>query len=258
MISEERIEQLKEKLLNGSLAEIEDFVGGSINDFDRKMIETLIDDTIEQMPEDILERYLAKYSPKIVVFDVDDVMHDLNRRVAERTQIPYEKFVTFYPKENPVMTEEEKRRVLMAYQDPKTFEDIDFCLPVIDLVNRIYHEYPDYQVHIISNNTNEKIRDVKLRQLQKVLDLPEEQLHMHVIHIEESKKKCLPKNIFLIVDDSYHNLKMADAQHKIMPARKHNETVLDENGRLNGEYVDRPETVEHLVKIVGDYLEMGA
>lgn len=194
----------------------------------------------------------------LIVFDMDDVLFYLNEKVARIKNIPYSKFTVFSPYNNPNLTEDEKQRVLSAYMDTNTYRDIEFIKPIIDLINWIYHECSDYQVCIISNNSTKDIRDVKLEQLREVLDLPAEQIHMHIIDMAtQSLQKKLPDDMFIFVDDSPHNIILANAVHKIMPARQHNKSVLDANGYLNGCYVDRPLTSDELVNLVIKYIERG-
>lgn len=195
--------------------------------------------------------------PRLVVFDMDDVMYNLNERVARIKGIPYEKFTQFSIYDNPNMTEDEKKRVLAAYTETDTYRDVEFIQPVIDLINDVHRLFKDYEVHIISNSAAKEVRDVKLPQLLRVLDLPQSRIHLNVINMKtQSLQKKMPDNMFLIVDDSPHNLEMADAVHKIMPARLHNTGVLAD-GKLNGEHIDRPETPEQLRDIVLGYLRGG-
>lgn len=136
--------------------------------------------------------------PKLIVFDVDDVMFNLNERVAEMKNIAHDKFTQFSIRDNTNMTEDERKRVLAAYTETATYSNITFIQPVIDLVNRIYHKYPCYPVHIISNNATKEIRDVKMEQLLNVLDLPENQIHLNIVNMgSESLQKKLPANMFI-------------------------------------------------------------
>ena len=195
---------------------------------------------------------------KLVVFDMDDVMYNFNEKVAALTGVPYHKFTQFDTYSNPNMTEGEKERVLAAYQNPDTYRDIVFLKPVIDLINGLHRDHPELLVIINSNCAGPEIRDIKMEQLLPVLDLPKSQIHLNVIDMEtQSLQKKLPEDMFIIVDDSIHNIIMADALHKIMPARPHNEGTLDAEGHVCGWYVDRPMTAEDLVATVMKYVKRG-
>ncbi len=179
---------------------------------------------------------------KLVVFDMDDVMYNLNERVAELKGIDPKKFTQFGVYTNPNMTEEEKQKVLAAYTEAETYTGLTFIKPVIDLINCVHHEFPMFPVHIVSNCAAQAVKDAKLPQLLEVLDLPQGRIHLNVIDMKtESLRKKFPDNMLMIVDDSPHNIKIADAKYKIMPARLHNENILVD-GMLDGEHVERPKT----------------
>ena len=61
---------------------------------------------------------------KLVVFDMDDVMHLFNEHVSRITDVPYKKFTSFNVYKNTDFTEEEKQRVLDAYRNPDTYRNI--------------------------------------------------------------------------------------------------------------------------------------
>lgn len=195
--------------------------------------------------------------PNVIVVDMDDVMYNLNEKVARMNGIPYWKFTQFSVFSNPNMTEEEKQKVLAAYTNADTYRDVEFIMPVIGLINKMHRDYPQYEVHIVSNSATREVRDVKLPQLLRVLELPEERIHLKVIDMAtQSLQKKLPDNMFMIIDDSPHNIAMADALHKVMPARLHNSNVL-KGGKLGGYFVDRPETPDELRSVVLGYMKRG-
>lgn len=198
---------------------------------------------------------LVAHNTRLIVFDMDDVMWDLNAHVADITGIPYEKFTVFSVYENPYMTTREKEKVLAAYQDTHTYRNIRFRECIINLINHIHNEHPDCTVKIVSNCSTKAIRDEKLIQLLNVLDVPEADIQLNVIDIKtQTKKKKLPKDIFLLVDDSPHNILNADAMHKIMPLRPHNENLVV-GGYLAGQRVDNPKSDWELHDIVMGYVE---
>ncbi len=181
----------------------------------------------------------------ICIFDVDDVMWKLNERVARITGIPYEKFTVFSAYDNPNFTDKEKKRVVDAYMDPMTYRYIEFDKEIIDLVNRIDRYYPKHLVHVVSNCASREIKDIKMEQLLAVLTLPKYKLHLIPIDIKnETTKKRLPGSMFIIVDDSPHNISMSNARHKIMPARPNNNILIP------GSLVERPENTSQLVDMV--------
>lgn len=192
---------------------------------------------------------------KLIVFDRDDVMWELNRRVAKITGIPYEKFICFSVLENPLLTEEEKERVMEAYRNVDTFKDIPFIPQVVELINDIYTNHPAYEVRIISNCLTQEIADVTLPQMMAATGLPRENIQLNVISCTEHLQKKLPDDIFIFVDDSPYNIALSKAVHNIMPARRHNDVLVD--GCLNGKPVDYPSDATELVWKVITYMNRG-
>lgn len=191
---------------------------------------------------------------KLVVFDMDDVMYALNEKVSLLTGIPYEKFTQFNTCTNPNFTEEERQRVLKAYKDPFTYRGIKFDKKVLGCINDLHNNWPVH-VMINSNCASSAIRDVKMEQLLNAVDLPEADIQLNVIDIKTgSFQKKLPDDIFILVDDSEHNIAAARAEHLIMPARPHNEGVLA-NGMLNGRPVCRPSSLDETVDLVYRIME---
>lgn len=193
---------------------------------------------------------------KLIVFDMDDVMYDFNGRVSAITGVPREKFTQFNTYTNPNFTEDERQRILRAYKDPFTYRNIEFDEKVLSLINDLYNNWP-FPVMINSNCSSSIIRDIKMEQLLNAVDLPEADIQLNVIDMRtDSFQKKLPDEIFILVDDSEHNIAMANAEHLIMPARRHNEGVLV-NGMLNGRPVYRPswpdDTVDLVYQIVKPY-----
>lgn len=186
---------------------------------------------------------------KLVIFDMDNVMWNLDERVAKRKDIDCRKFTVYSAYDNENLTDMEKNRVITAYTETETYMSIVFYKKIVDLINKIHNEHPEYLVQIVSNCATEAIRDVKMTQLLNVLDLHERDIHLHVINIKTgSKHKELPKDIFMIVDDSPYNIMNADARHKIMPAKPY-------NTHIQGYGIDCPKTNDELVKTVMCYID---
>lgn len=192
----------------------------------------------------------------LVVFDVDDVMWDLNDRVAKLKGIDPAKMTIFSVYDNPNLTEDERARIMDGYTDVRTFRGIVFIRPVVDLINGIYHGYPQYSVHIRSNCASRPIRNEKMGQLLNILDLPEKHIHLDMISMEKGhKKKELPGNMFIFVDDSPHNIVLGNAIHRVMPAKRYNDVLA--GGCLGGFKIDRPENEKELVDTVMQYIKAG-
>lgn len=190
---------------------------------------------------------LAAHKTKLIIFDMDDVLWDLNEYAASLVGVPYEKFTMWSVYKNPNFTETERKKILNAYTNPNLYQNIRFKTSMVKLINRIHNERPDCTVLISSNCVSEEIRDMKKEQLLRVLDIPEENIHLHLIDMEtQSEQKEFPDNVFLLVDDSPCNIAISNALHKIMPAKPYNQ-------KIKG--VDHPETDEQLEELVMKYIK---
>lgn len=190
---------------------------------------------------------------KLIVFDMDDVLWVLNKKAARMAGIPAEKLTTFNTLMNPNLTDKEKSAMLAVYNDLRLFEDIEFYEIMINLVNDLYHNYPQYETRIISNCTTAAIRECKYEQLRRKIDLPKSQIELHVIDKwAQSFEKKLPSGMFIFVDDSPYNIALSDARHRIMPPANHNNVV--SGGLVNGVPAIRPDTIEAVKDLVMEYI----
>lgn len=188
---------------------------------------------------------------KLIVFDMDDVLWDLNDKASKMTGISLSKLTTFSVLENQNLTENEKQSMLATYHDTNLYKDIVFKDDIVNLVNQL-HRCDDCDVKIISNCVSQEVADLKRQQLHNVLELSDKDIILHVIHIQDSKKKALPSGIHLFIDDSPHNIALSGAMHCIMPAKQWNNVLID--GCLNGIYVERPSSDKELYNIVMKYV----
>lgn len=150
---------------------------------------------------------------RIVVFDVDDILWGLNAKVSEITGIPEEKLITFALQENPLLTDEEKERVMSIYMSSEQFRDIKWY-PGVERIMSL--EQYGAEVHINSNSISQEVVDFKYSQLKSVIDIPDERLHLNLINIGDSKKKDIGDDVFIFVDDSPHNIATSTAKYNLM------------------------------------------
>lgn len=193
---------------------------------------------------------------KLVIFDMDDVLWNLNNKAARMAGIEVERLIMFSAHKNPLLTDDMRERLLAAYASRKLYEDIIFSPLMVNLVNKIHRDYSEYRVMISSNCMAEYVRDIKLAQLKEVLDIPEENICLNLIDMTtQSTQKILPPDIYLFVDDSPHNIAMADALHKVMPARNWNDPV--NNPEVIGHDYDRPVGDRELCNTIMKYIRSG-
>lgn len=190
---------------------------------------------------------------KIIVFDMDDVLWNLNKKASRMAGVPIEKITDFHTMTNPNLTDAEKLAMSDAYTSLELFENIEFYDVMIRLINGLYEDYPQYDVRIVSNCSSEIVRKYKYDQLCRVCALPESQIELHVIDMRfGGLTKRLPSGMFIFVDDSPYNIALSDAKHRIMPPAYHNNVVM--NGLVHGVPAVRPDTIEDTADLVMEYI----
>lgn len=185
----------------------------------------------------------------IIVYDVDDVLWGLTKKVYKILHLPYEKQITYQVRENPLLSHAEQTNIMNAYADAETFSRIKFY-PGTEQI--LQPEQFGTKVLIHSNCYSEAIAQNKLRALRKILpDMPASQIHMNVIDLSINHKH-IKDQVFIFVDDSPYNIATSHANINILPREPWN--ILPEAQRIacgkTGEIVeptsDRLQTiVEH-------------
>lgn len=151
-----------------------------------------------------------------IIFDMDDTLWSLNKRICQHTGIPYEKIITFSIHENPLLTESEKQMTLSSYGNTTMFENIEWFDGISQLNDMIHDE--NINVFINSNSANKTCSALKRRQLHEILDIPDD--HIIINDTGCKKKNVIQKTIdsdtYIFVDDSPHNVAMSPAEYNIM------------------------------------------
>lgn len=151
-----------------------------------------------------------------IIFDMDDTLWSLNKRICQHTGIPYEKIITFSIHENPLITESEKQMTLSSYGNPAMFENIEWFDGVNQLNNMIHDE--NINVFINSNSANETCSALKRRQLHEILDIPDDHIIINTTGCKKKTviQKTIDSDTYIFVDDSPHNVAMSPAKYNIM------------------------------------------
>lgn len=151
-----------------------------------------------------------------IIFDMDDTLWSLNKRICQHTGIPYEKIITFSIHENSLLTESEKQMTLSSYGNTTMFENIEWFDGISQLNDMIHDE--NINVFINSNSANKTCSALKRRQLHEILDIPDD--HIIINDTGCKKKNVIQKTIdsdtYIFVDDSPHNVAMSPAEYNIM------------------------------------------
>lgn len=146
-----------------------------------------------------------------IVFDVDDVLWDLNKIATSKAGVDYNKLEVFSANENPLLSEEERSQLIRAYCDPDSFKNIDWYDGIEDIVKL---EKRGAEVYINSNSANIEISELKRKQLKSVLGLPDNRLILNIMN--NPKKKEVGEGVWCFVDDSPHNILDSTAVHNIV------------------------------------------
>ena len=151
-----------------------------------------------------------------IIFDMDDTLWSLNKRICQHTGIPYEKIITFSIHENPLLTESEKQMTLSSYGNTTMFENIEWFDGISQLNNMIHDE--NINVFINSNSINETCSALKRRQLHEILDISDDHIIMNAIGSKKKNgiQKTIDSDTYIFVDDSPHNVAMSPAKYNIM------------------------------------------
>lgn len=171
----------------------------------------------EALLETLAQKFkqLGQEQPR-AIFDVDDVMHLLEHRIADDLGIDINRFLyTFSIKDNPKLTIAEKRAIIAAFSNSKYFRDIDF-LPGVERITEP-QEFGAL-VGVNSNAFSKEIGELKREQLLAVVpNLKPEQIQINIIHYGETHRKDLDPRTTILHDDSPFNVAMSPALLNSMP-----------------------------------------
>ena len=154
-----------------------------------------------------------------IVFDVDDTLWQLNKRIAAEIGLDYNKITVFSAHDNPNLTNTERNALLSAYADSKMFENIEWDAS-IEKINVLQAD-----IYINSNNSTQEIADLKRTQLHNVLNINDDHIIMNIVGNDKSNitKKYIGDDVYILVDDSPHNIEMSKAKFNIVIKRPWNE-----------------------------------
>lgn len=157
-----------------------------------------------------------------VVYDCDDVLWDLNTRVALRNGIDPNCLVNFAMLENEALTMPERQAMLAGFRDADSFVDIKFYDGANDILNA---ENFGAAVMINSNAYSAEIAALKKEQLLKLLpEMEPGRMRINVIDPDGACHKEIERDLFIFIDDSPFNVALSEAKINIMPSRLWNTT----------------------------------
>ena len=151
-----------------------------------------------------------------IIFDMDDTLWSLNKRICKHTGIPYEKIITFSIHENPLLTESERQTMLSYYGNTSMFENIKW-IDNVERINDMIHD-KNIDIFINSNSANDTCSAIKRRQLHEIFDMSDDHISINTTGNKKKNvvKKTIDDDTYIFVDDSPHNVAMSPAKYNIM------------------------------------------
>ena len=176
-----------------------------------------------------------------VVFDCDDILWPLNKKMAKIAGINFDDLYTYSIKDNKNFSQEEKEKIIGIYGSTQLFTDINWYKG-IEKINDINAEI------IISTNCYTKdIANLKRKQLKEILNITDDKIHTHIINDE--KEKDIDKDVYIFVDDSPYNIKESYAPFNILMKKPWNITK-ESNDLMIKQNVYKYDTLEEIIKAV--------
>lgn len=149
-----------------------------------------------------------------IILDMDDVLWDSQRAFLTWAGIPYEKHIEFQTEKSPLLTPDERQKLLQAYSHLDCIKDLPFY-PKLEL----FKELADYGgvIYVKSNSFTQEIADYKLIRLTEALPwLPAQRIELRIINQKTALGKSYDEDIFAAVDDSPYNIVTSPARYNIM------------------------------------------
>ena len=163
---------------------------------------------------------------KKIVFDVDDTLWDLNRKVCQLTGIDYSR-LTNYRIQDTNLTDGEVQLILSWYNDPELWTDLIWSEGV-EYIHTL--EDDSTKVYINSNCLNKRVADAKRKFLSKALKIPDSRIILNV-NSSGTKKKMID-DMFIFVDDSPFNIADSTAKYTILLDKPWNQEIQADESTL--------------------------
>lgn len=146
-----------------------------------------------------------------VVFDMDDILWDLNRVATDMAKIPYDKIIVFHVNENPLLTEEQKKALKQAYSSDELFDNMVWY----EGAEKIFTlESKDVEVSINSNCLGANVVERKYKLLHNLYAVDDSRLILNDLTKGVAKK--IGDDVTIFVDDSPYNHVMNKTKYHIM------------------------------------------
>lgn len=146
-----------------------------------------------------------------VVFDMDDILWDLNRVATNMAKIPYDKIIVFDVNENHLLTEEQKEALKKAYSSAELFDNMIWY----EGAEKIFTlERKNVEISINSDCLGANVVQRKYKLLHNLYAVDDSRLILN--DLTKGIAKEIGDNVTIFVDDSPHNHVMNKAKYHIM------------------------------------------
>lgn len=182
---------------------------------------------------------------KTVVYDVDDTLWSLNGTICDIHGLDLEDCVSYGVMDNPILSEEDKKKIYESYGNPDIFKQCRFYEGyerIFDLEQRGMAN-----VWISSANLNEAVRDIKKERLEN--EIPNVNVgHIRLTVANQAYQGRVPG--YILIDDSIVNISRADFAYNILIDMPYNRNM-DEIERLcSGKNIIRVHSLIEAVDMV--------
>lgn len=179
----------------------------------------------------------------IAVFDFDDVLHDYNKRICETIGINISRIIVFNTRENPLLSDSEKQKMLTAYSDPAFFRDITYCKGIERL-----RELQDkgMECYINSHCYSNEIKRLKEKSIRENINIPDDHVILTVIKDDGKTTKNITPDTDFFIDDRIDNIINSKTRFNIMPNKPWNTSEF-KTKKLNGQTVIRKDNLQQIM-----------
>lgn len=165
-----------------------------------------------------------KQTPMNIIYDMDDVLNDLNESVY-RTLGLSDKFAQlkrYYVTENVelgILTQEQGKSVLSLYENPETFKRLSARKGIERIMDIESHHKDRVCVSVYSQSLNKEINEIKYDFIKEhIPNMPLDRVHITNTEIKEAKAGAS-----IVVEDSIENLLRYDKSViKILMSKSYN------------------------------------
>lgn len=183
-----------------------------------------------------------------VVYDVDDTLWDLTGMLCDNFGVNKEDHITYDPKDNPRLSDNEKQMFYEAFRDPEVFKQCRF----FDGYEQIFDLEKDgsAEVWISSANLNESIMEVKRERLRN--EIP----NINMEHVSLTVAGTVHQGRvpgYILVDDSLSNVANSDFEYYILIDMPHNRNtdILEMYPNKN---IIKVHSLKDAIKLVEDFI----